>query len=49
MEDDEIIDEAQDTLTILSKYVDSLNIEHKTELNALMTDLYNEALTAEIM
>ena len=25
MEDDEIIDEAQDTLTILSKYVESLN------------------------
>ena len=47
MEDDEIIDEAQDTLTILSKYVDSLNIEKKTELNSLMTDLYNEALTVE--
>jgi len=47
MEDDEIIDEAQDTLTILSKYVDSLNIENKTELNSLMTDLYNEALTVE--
>jgi flagellin-specific chaperone FliS len=47
MEDDDIIDEAQDTLTILSKYVDSLNIENKTELNTLMTDLYNEALTVE--
>ena len=47
MEDDELIDEAQDTLTILGKYVDSLNIENKTELNSLMTDLYNEALTAE--
>ena len=47
MEDDEIIDEAQDTLTILGKYVDSLNVENKTELNSLMTDLYNEALTVE--
>ena len=47
MEDDEIIDEAQDTLTILSKYVDSLNVENKTELNTLMRNLYNEALTVE--
>jgi len=39
MEDDEIIDEAQDTLTILSKYVESLNVENKTELNSLMTDI----------
>ena len=47
MEDDEIIDEAQDTLTILSKYVESLNVENKTELNILMRNLYNEALTVE--
>jgi flagellin-specific chaperone FliS len=49
MEDDELIDEAQDTLTILGKYVDSLNIENKTELNVLMRNLYNEALTVEVM
>ena len=47
MEDDELVDEAQDTLTILSKYVDSLNVENKTELNMLMRNLYNEALTVE--
>ena len=47
IEDDELVDEAQDTLTILSKYVDSLNIENKTELNMLMSNLYNEALTVE--
>ena len=47
MEDDEIIDEAQDTLTILSKYVESLNVENKPELNTLMRNLYNEALTVE--
>ena len=47
IEDDELIDEEQDTLTILSKYVDSLNIENKIELNMLMRNLYNEALTVE--
>ena len=47
MEDDELVDEAQDTLTILRKYVDSLNIENKVELNTLMQNLYNEALTVE--
>ncbi len=48
MEDDELIDEAQDTLTILGKHVETLNIENKVELNTLMRDLYNEALTAEV-
>ena len=47
MEEDEIIDEAQDTLTILSKYVNSLNMNNKTELNTLMRDLYNEALIVD--
>ena len=46
-DNDELVDEAQDTLTILSKYVDSLNVENKTELNMLMRNLYNEALTVE--
>ena len=46
-EEDENIDEAQDTLTILSKYVDTLNVDNKTELNTLMRNLYNEALTVE--
>ena len=45
--DDDIIDEAQDTLTILSKHVDSLNVKNKGELNILMRTLYNEALTVE--
>ena len=45
--DDEIIDEAQDTLTILSKYVDTLNVENKKELDDLMRSLYTEALIVE--
>ena len=45
--DEDIIDEAQDTLTILSKYVNTLNVENKTELDGLMRSLYNEALTVE--
>ncbi len=45
--DDEIIDEAQDTLTILSKYVGTLNVENKKELDDLMRSLYTEALTVE--
>ena len=45
--DEDIIDEAEDTLTILSKYVNTLNIKHKEDLDGLMRTLYNEALTVE--
>jgi len=45
--DDDIIDQAEDTLTILSGYVESLNVENKVELDGLMRSLYNEALTVE--
>ena len=45
--DDDIVDQAQDTLTILSGYVESLNVENKVELDGLMRSLYNEALTVE--
>ena len=44
---EELIDEAEDTLTILSKYVNSLNIDNKKELDTLLTTLYNESLTVE--
>lgn len=49
MEDTDIIDEAEDTLTILSKYIDglSLNVD-KQKLDNLMKTLYNESLTLEI-
>ena len=47
LEGEEIIDEAEDTITILSKYVQSLEIENKNELDSLMKSLYNESLTME--
>ena len=46
--DDDIVNEAEDTLTIVSNYVDSLDIKtDKNELNTLMRVLYNEALSIE--
>ena len=48
-DDDKVIDEAEDTLTILSKYIDTLNIQKdKKELDNLIRTLYNEALDYEI-
>jgi len=47
--DDSVIDEAEDTLTILSNYIDTLNIQKdKKELDTLIRTLYNEALDYEI-
>lgn len=43
--DDDEIEDVEDTLTILSKYIDGLEIQGKKKsLNNLMTTLYNEAL-----
>ena len=48
-DDDSVIDEAEDTLTILSNYIDTLNIQKdKKELDILIQTLYNEALDYEI-
>ncbi len=44
---EELIDEAEDTMTILSKFVQSMEIEQKSELDNLMTSLYTESLTME--
>ena len=44
---EDLIDEAEDTMTILSKYVNSLEIENKKELDSLMKSLYTESLTME--
>jgi hypothetical protein len=47
-DDDDIIDEAEDTLTILDSYIENLDIKsNKKELKVLMHDLYNEALSIE--
>jgi len=43
----DVIDEAEDTITILSKYVQSLEVDNKNELDSLMKSLYNESLTME--
>ena len=45
--EDDMINEAEDTLSILSKYVNSLNIDNKKELDNLLISLYNESLTLE--
>mgnify|MGYP003642690739 CR=1 FL=1 len=44
-DDDDIIDEAQDTVAILNNYVDGLEIKNdKAELQTLLRNLYAEAL-----
>ena len=46
--DEEIVDEAQDTVTILSNYIEQLNTNvNKKNLDGLIKTLYNEALTVE--
>lgn len=49
LEDDaDIVNEAEDTLTILNKYVQQSDFQvDRDRLNALIKDLYNEALTVE--
>ena len=48
-EEGDIVNEAEDTLTILNKYVDGLTSENldSTKLKTIMRDLYNEALNLE--
>ena len=42
-------DESEDTLTILSNYIDTLNIQKdKKELDTLIRTLYNEAIDYQI-
>ncbi len=47
--DEELVDQAEDTMTILSKYIDNLalNVENE-KLKGLMRELYVEALNTEI-
>lgn len=47
-DDDDIINEAEDTITILKKYVDGLEMQtDKSRLESLLRNLYNEALSIE--
>jgi hypothetical protein len=46
--DQEIVDQAEDTMTILSKYIDNLTLNVENEkLKTLMRELYVEALNTE--
>ena len=49
-QDQELIDQAEDTMTILNKYIDnlSLNVENE-KLKSLMRELYVEALNSEMI
>ena len=47
--DDDIIDQAEDTMTILSKYIDALELDvENDQLKKLMRELYVEALNTEV-
>ena len=47
--DDELVDQAEDTVTILSKYIDNLTLNvDNDKLKSLMRELYVEALNTEI-
>ena len=47
--DQEIIDQAEDTMTILSKYIDNLTLSvNSDKLKTIMRELYVEALNTEI-
>ena len=46
--DEDIVDEAEDTVTIMKKYIDKFNLSvDKTELSKVVQSLYDEALTLE--
>ena len=48
-DDSDIIDQAEDTMTILSKHIDNLTLDVEAEkLKTLMRELYIEALNTEI-
>jgi len=48
VEDDDIIDQAEDTMTILSKYIDHLQLQVESDkLKNIMRELYVEALNVE--
>ena len=46
-QDQDIVNEAEDTITILNKYIDNLNTNNNKDLKNVFYELYNEALTLE--
>ena len=47
--DEDIIDEAEDTITILSQYIDNMSVSvDKKALDGFVKTLYNEALYMEV-
>lgn len=44
VDEQEIVNEAEDTITILTKYVDQLNVPHSNEVKKFLTELYIESL-----
>jgi len=46
-DDIENMEDVEDTMSVIKSCVDGLQIENKDELNLLMQNLYNEALTVE--
>jgi hypothetical protein len=47
--DDEIVDQAEDTITILNKYIDNLQLDVESDkLKNIMRELYVEALNTEV-
>ena len=47
IDDNDIIDEAEDTMTIINKYIDNLSLSNPKPINDLFYDLYHEALSVE--
>lgn len=45
--EEDIIDQAEDTMTIIRKYVESMGFKNQKELIAYFQTIYNEALTVE--
>jgi hypothetical protein len=41
------VDQAQDTMSILTSYVDSMEVSRKNDIKDLLAGLYSEALTRE--
>lgn len=46
-DESDIIDEAEDTITIINKYIDNLSLDEPKKMQKLFYDLYTEALSIE--